>query len=222
MLRMPVRVALAVMAKAPRAGEVKTRLTPPLAPETAAALYRCFLLDTLETVRRVRDAFPLVAYAPPDAETDFAALAPDLPRLPQTEGDLGARMARVTERLLGGGFDAVVVVGSDTPSLPVAYLDEAVRRLAGDADLVLGPSDDGGYYLIGLRAPRRDLLEGIAWSTGSVLDETRRRADAAGLRTSLLPGWFDVDTAADIERLRSTLGGAEGRQTGAFLARTPV
>ncbi|HEX7124231.1 MAG TPA: DUF2064 domain-containing protein, partial [Thermodesulfobacteriota bacterium] len=92
---------------------------------------------------------------------------------------------------------------------------------ADGADLVLGPADDGGYYLIGLRSPQPSLFEGIPWSTGAVLAETRRRAEASGLRTALLPAWFDLDTAADLERLRRSLGGDEGRRTGAFLARTP-
>ncbi len=217
------RVALAVMAKAPRPGQVKTRLVPPLSPETAADLYRCFLLDTLDTIRRVQGATPAVAYAPADADHEFASLAPDLPRLPQGEGDLGARMLGVVDRLLGQGFDAAVLVGSDTPTLPVAHLDQAVAGLAsGEADVVLGPSDDGGYYLIGLRRLEPALFEGMTWSADTVLAETRRRADAAGLRTSLVPGWFDVDTAADLERLRGTLTGSEGRHTGRFLARGPV
>lgn len=217
-----MRLALAVMAKAPRPGQVKTRLVPPLTPQQAADLYRCFLLDTLDTLRRVSGAEATVAYAPADAEAELARLAPDLPRVPQGEGDLGARMRGVADTLLARGLDGVVLVGADAPSLPAAYLDLAVTHLAGGADLVLGPADDGGYYLIGLRSRQPSLFEGIPWSTGQVLAETRRRADAAGLRTALLPAWFDVDTAADLDRLRGTLTGTEGRQTGAFLARMPV
>lgn len=216
------RVALAVMAKAPRPGQVKTRLVPPLTPEGAAALYRAFLLDTFDTVRRVRGAAPAVAFAPADAEAAFTDLAPDLLRLPQGEGDLGARMAGVVDGLIGRGFERVLLIGGDTPTLPTSVLDEAVARLAEGSDLVLGPSDDGGYYLIGLRARQPSLFEGIAWSTETVLAETLRRAARARLSPALLPSWFDVDTAAELPRLKGTLGGAEGRQTGAFLARTPV
>ncbi|HEY8369446.1 MAG TPA: TIGR04282 family arsenosugar biosynthesis glycosyltransferase [Thermodesulfobacteriota bacterium] len=216
------RTAVAVMAKAPRPGQVKTRLVPPLTPEQAADLYRCCLLDTLDTLRRVRGAEPVVAYAPADASGDMAQLAPDLPRLPQGEGDLGARMLRVVDALLEQGFEAAVLVGGDAPTLPAAYVEQAAAHLADGADLVLGPADDGGYYLIGLCARRPFLFEGMPWSTGAVLAETRRRADASGLRTALLPAWFDVDTAADLERLRGSVGGEAGRRTQAFLARTPL
>jgi len=111
------------------------------------------------------------------------------------------------------------VIGSDVPTLPSAVLEAALDRLAG-ADLVLGPSEDGGYYLIGLREPRAALFADMAWSTEVVFDETMRRASALGLDVGLLPAWFDVDTPADLERLEASLAapGAGARHTRRFFA----
>lgn len=204
---MTTRLALAVMAKRPQAGEVKTRLCPPLTPDEAAELARCFLADTLEQVRRVPGVERFVAFSPPDAEDFFRPRtggAFSLVR--QTAGDLGARLADLTDQCLKAGFTGVIVIGTDSPTLPDAVLREAREVLAGElADVVLGPADDGGYYLIGLRRPSRALFAGIAWSTDAVLSQTVARADAAGLRTHLLPPWYDVDVPADLKRLAREL-----------------
>jgi glycosyltransferase A (GT-A) superfamily protein (DUF2064 family) len=102
-----------------------------------------------------------------------------------------------------------LLIGCDSPALPTEFLDRAVR-LAGDpaTDLVLGPSEDGGYYLIGARSPRPELFADIPWSTGQVLEATERRARGLGLRIGWLPPWFDVDTAGDLDRLQAALAGA--------------
>jgi rSAM/selenodomain-associated transferase 1 len=214
-------IALAIMAKAPRPAEVKTRLCPPLEPAEAAALSRAFLLDRIEQVRGL-DARLAIAYAPADARPVFEELAPDFALVPQRGCDLGARMAAAIEDLERAGAAGAILVGTDSPTVPRELLGAAVRRLAaGDVDLVLGPSEDGGYYLIGLGAPRPELFADIAWSTGAVLPETRRRARALGLRTASLPPWFDVDTGADLERLERELAtspGPEPRHTRRFLA----
>ena len=137
----------------------------------------------------------------------MAALAPPGLRLvAQRGGDLGARMAQLVAGLLADGHRAALLVGSDLPTLPSAYLAEAARVLAeGAADVVLGPAEDGGYYLIGLAQPAPALFEGVAWGTDGVLEATRARARAFGLREHLLPLWYDVDTAADLDRLRRDL-----------------
>jgi rSAM/selenodomain-associated transferase 1 len=197
-------VAVAVMAKAPAAGTVKTRLCPPLSPAEAADLAEAFLRDTWTAVCALDGVLPAVVHAPEDARAFFEALAPGAPLFPQRGADLGARMARAFDDLLALDIAGAMLVGSDAPTLPRATLAEAVAAIA-DADLVLGPSEDGGYYLIGLRAPRPDLFTGIAWSTAAVFDATVRRARAAGLRTAILPPWFDVDTPADLDRLASSL-----------------
>ncbi|HET7875034.1 MAG TPA: TIGR04282 family arsenosugar biosynthesis glycosyltransferase [Methylomirabilota bacterium] len=214
-------VVLAIMAKVPRAGEVKTRLCPPLTAAEAAEIYRCFLLDKIEQVRGLPGVTPAIAYAPPEERRVFEDLAPGWVLVAQRGPDLGSRLDHAFEDLLALGHQGVVMIDSDTPSLPREYLAEAVARLTSPGvDLILGPSEDGGYYLIGLRAPQPELFSRMAWSTPDVLPETLRRARALGLRPALLPPWFDVDTGEDLERLRVSLRAAAGptpRHTRRFL-----
>ncbi len=194
--------ALIVFAKHPAPGRVKTRLTPPLTPDEAAELYRCMLLDTLAKVRSLPDVNGYLFYQDePAALPYFQGIVPDFVLLPQEGCDLGARMAGAFREVLSGGFQRVVIIGTDAPDLPVDYLHQAFRTLADDAvDVVFGPSADGGYYLLGLKALPDCLFEGIAWSTGTVLAESLARAEEAGLRVHLLPEWHDVDTAEDLQR----------------------
>jgi uncharacterized protein len=196
-------IALAIMAKRPQAGEVKTRLCPPLTPEKAAQVAHAFLLDKLEQARRIPGVARFVAFFPSEAEAFFRTQAGEaFFLLPQRGADLGERLTDVSDRLLGAGFSAVMIIGTDSPTLPDAALQEAQEALARDqADVVLGPVDDGGYYLIGLRRPSPSLFHGIEWSTDTVLLQTLARAKAAGLRTHLLPRWFDVDTEPALRRL---------------------
>jgi hypothetical protein len=112
----------------------------------------------------------------------------------------------VCAELLRNDYDVTILIDSDTPTLPTEYLERAVAVMSGgDHDLVLGPSDDGGYYLIGLRRQHPELFEGVPWSTPTVLEETERRASALGLRSIRLPAWYDVDTGADLARLEADL-----------------
>jgi uncharacterized protein len=216
------KVAVAIMAKAPRAGGVKTRLCPPLRADEAAALYRCFLLDKIEAVGALADAHPVIAYTPEDAHAEVGALAPGFALAVQRGPDLGARLYTTLSGLLGAGHPAAIAVDSDTPTLPVEFLQQAVGLLSRPGpDVVLGPTEDGGYYLIGVRAAHRELFDDVPWSTSEVLQATLRRAATAGLRTACLPPWFDVDTAEDLERLRASLAGvpATASRTGGWLAR---
>jgi rSAM/selenodomain-associated transferase 1 len=197
-------VAVAVMAKAPEAGLVKTRLCPPLSPAAAAELADAFLRDAWSGVRALDGVVPAVVYAPDEARGFFETLAPGAVLFSQRGADLGARLAHAFDDLLALDVAGAVVIGSDAPTLPRAILTDAVAKI-GAADLVIGPSDDGGYYLIGLRAPRPELFTGIAWSTDTVFDATIARARAAGLSTAVVPSWFDVDTPEDLDRLASSL-----------------
>ena len=192
------------MAKAPRAGQVKTRLCPPLTADRAAALAGCFARDTAHKALAL--GYPVfVAYAPADGRAMLEPLLPPgLLWLPQRGDNLGTRIQAAFDDVDAQGFSPLLMLGTDSPTLPPAFLKDARTILSeARADVVLGPADDGGYYLFGLRQPAPGLLEGVAWSTPRALADTRRNAKRLGLRVALLPRWYDVDTAADLQRLRT-------------------
>ncbi|HVF27464.1 MAG TPA: TIGR04282 family arsenosugar biosynthesis glycosyltransferase [Pyrinomonadaceae bacterium] len=203
--------ALAVMIKSPRAGAVKTRLVPPLTSEEAAALSLCFLRDTLKNVASVArrtGARGVVMYTPEKDRPFFHELLPDdFYLLPQRGSSLGERLLNATTDLLHRGFDAVCLIGADSPTLPPATLVAAINLLAlsGDQRVVLGPCEDGGYYLIGLKRQHSQLFIGIEWSTERVLSQTLARAEEIGVGVELLPAWYDVDDARALRRLRDEL-----------------
>ncbi len=189
-----------IFAKEPAAGQVKTRLSPPLSPEAASRLYHAFLEDIMEEMGRLGEMALALAYTPAGAGEFFRRLAPAGVRLLAQEGrDLGERMFRALAWGFESGFRTVLLRGTDTPDLPGALLWEARRRLrAGPSQVVLGPSWDGGYYLIGLREVYPELFAGVPWSTPRVLAETLSRAAALSLKVHLLPCWSDIDTPADL------------------------
>lgn len=219
------RSILIVMAKRPAPGRTKTRLTPPLDAIEAAELYRCLLLDTLDAVRAAALLAPLtpaIAYAPAAAESYFRSLAPDFALLPQQGPDLSRRLAGVMLAAGARGYGQVAAINSDSPGLPPAFLAEAFERLAEPRiDAVLGPTEDGGYYLIAWRRPFPQLILEVTMSTPRVLADTLAVARREGVRVALLPAWHDLDTAEDLARLRAAAeaGGEAGPRTSAFLAR---
>jgi rSAM/selenodomain-associated transferase 1 len=213
--------SLLVVAKRPAPGQTKTRLSPPLSPEQAAGLYECFLRDTLDLMRQTAGVERRIAYLPEHEEAYFRALAPDFSLLLQQGGDLGQRLDNALTHCLAGGDDKAVIMDSDSPSLPAACLGQAFGAL-DSADVVLGPCEDGGYYLIGLKRPAPRLLREVTMSTAAVLADTLRLAEAEGLRAALLPAWYDVDTAAELSRLQADLPGLPPERaphTRRFLAR---
>lgn len=191
--------ALLVFAKAPQPGLVKTRLCPPLTPTQAARLYRAMLVDTARSVRRLGVDI-LFFYTPRGSRATIARLVGSRRLVWQGGGDLGARLTRAFARAFGFGYAKVIAIGSDSPSLPIEYIEECVRRL-DQLDIVIGPADDGGYYLLGLARVAPSLFEEIDWSTGRVSAQTRARAHALGLRSHVLPHWYDVDDLASLRRL---------------------
>jgi rSAM/selenodomain-associated transferase 1 len=195
------RRVLALFAKAPVPGQVKTRLVPPLLPEEAAALYEVMLLDILD--QHAADAVELALWhAPPEAADWFRRRAPARYRIrAQTGADLASRMAHLFEVHEREGFDRIVLRGTDSPTLPAERVSAAFESLER-SDLVLCPDRDGGYNLIGLRRACAPLFE-LAMSTASVLRETLARARRENLSTALLPPCYDVDTAADLGPLRA-------------------
>ena len=198
--------AMAIMAKAPRAGKVKTRLSPPLTLEQTAALNVCFLSDTAENLAAIAPAGAsagMVCYTPVGDEAAFNGLLPASFTLIAQRGDkFGERLLAAAADILGCGFGAVCLIDSDSPTVPKAAFEQAVAELARPGDrIVLGPSHDGGYYLIGLKQAHPEPFERITWSTASVLEETIERAREAGIEVVLLPLWYDVDDAATLEIL---------------------
>ena len=208
---------LIIFAKEPCPGQVKTRLTPPLSTDAAALLYKNFLEDILEEMARWPGLSLALAYTPETALNFFKELAPAGAFLfPQEGGGLGERLVQAFDRGFAGGFGTVLVRNSDSPDLPGEMVLAAGQALeSGQADLVLGPNPDGGYYLVGLTAPQPELFREMAWSTPGVLPETLARAQRLLLGVHLLPPWPDIDTIADLQALlkRRPWPGAPGRRT---------
>jgi rSAM/selenodomain-associated transferase 1 len=212
-------VTLGVMARAPVPGRCKTRLSPPLSAQQAAALYRAMLEDSFSAYARV-DATRLVVMAAP--EDGGPAMLRELAPAPwevvvQQGADLGQRLAHAFSTL-GGRGETVALVDSDSPTVPVAPITRGLAALGGQDRALVGPCEDGGYYLIALGAvsPRGlQILAGIPWSTSQVMPATRARCAALGLSLDELPVWYDVDDAGDLERL-----GGELRRDPALAPRT--
>lgn len=206
--------ALAVMAKAPRAGKVKTRLAPVLGFEGAAAINIRFLRDTARNIADVVESggtAGLVCYTPVGDEAAFDHLLPHGFGLIAQRGDgFGERLLAAAEDILACGFGAVCLIDSDSPTMPQEALKQAVRELARPGDrVVLGGSDDGGYYLIGLTKAFAEPFENITWSTASVYAETVAQVRGAGLELVELPVWYDVDDGETLAVLERELMGGE-------------
>jgi len=192
--------ALIVFAKAPIPGEVKTRLCPPLDPDEAASLHGTLVLDTVERAKGLAGASLYVAGAPDLAHPFFKVLEGryGAKLLAQRGPDLGARMKWAMQDAFEQGAEDVLLTGTDLPTLPRARLMESLT-LIKKHDVVLGPTADGGYYLIGLRKMVPALFEGIAWSTAEVFADTKKKIEDAGLSLGLLPECRDLDTLEDLK-----------------------
>ena len=199
--------ALTVMAKAPRSGRVKTRLSPPLTLDQTAALNICFLRDTTENLATIAQGAGLISYTPVGDEALFAGLLPETFALVPQRGDgFGERLLAAAQDILALGYGSVCLIDSDSPTVPAAAYAQAVQALAAPGDrVVLGPSHDGGYYLIGLKQPHPEPFERISWSTSNVLAETRQRCAETNLELIELPLWYDVDDAVTLALLESEL-----------------
>jgi rSAM/selenodomain-associated transferase 1 len=202
--------ALAIMTKAPRAGQVKTRLVPPLTSEEAAELNAAFLRDLSMSILRACEMSPagaVAVYTPPGSEAVYENILPrEFMLVPQRGENFGERLIFAAEDLFTVGFASVCLINSDSPSVPPQNFAEAAIELAEPPDrVVLGPADDGGYYLIGLKRMRRRLFEEIDWSTERVFEQTKQRAAELGLRTHELALGLDVDDRASLASLSEQL-----------------
>lgn len=191
-----MRPLVGVFAKQPVAGAVKTRLARATSPEYAQRIARAFLADTLQRIRLV-DAARALVFSPAAGIDFFETVAHgEFSLIPQRDGDLGQRLHGFFETARQQGYARTVALGTDSPTLPVEYIERALDLLVRH-DAVVGPAVDGGYYLIGARAECRLPFDEIPWSTSRVLEATVHRLRLAGVRFALLPPWYDVDTVDD-------------------------
>ncbi|MGD8867323.1 MAG: TIGR04282 family arsenosugar biosynthesis glycosyltransferase [Gemmatimonadales bacterium] len=193
-----------VFAKPAMPGAVKTRLLDILTPEQAARFHLAALSDVVTAARRTGRPVELHVAGGADACDAYRTDYPGLSVMPQSDGDLGARIVGALEGAFERGFLRAVIVGSDHPTIPPTHLTMALDLLAG-VDLAFGPAHDGGYYAVAARSSAwpaaRTVFEAIPWSTAEVLEATLRRVRTAGLSHSLTPGWYDVDRPEDLHLL---------------------
>lgn len=227
-------VGLAIIAKTPEPGKSKTRLSPPLTPEGCAGISAAFIGDLSETIGHLAKTSPIrgvALYTPIGSEPKLRRLLPEsFALVPQTDGDLGARLHNGIADIVALGHTAAIIVSSDCPTLPDDLFRRAADHLLREDCIVLCPAYDGGYIFIGARRPERRLFEDMPWSTEVVFEITLRRARETGLTVHVLPMWYDVDDAETLEILKADLAGAPlpfatgdfprkpGRRTRAFLA----
>ena len=215
--------ALVIFARDPIVGQVKTRLNPFLDLQTTCDLYTCFLSDSLDKICAVESTDCFVGVYPSITSGYFERLDPSLSinTFVQEGKDLGDRMKNTFSARFADGYEKVVIIGADSPSLPLIYIEQA---LFSKEDVVLGPSIDGGYYLIGMRGNLTDVFDGIAWGGDMVLKDTFCKLKSSGVSLSLLPAWYDVDRSNDLIFLKthlelmSAVGQKEGALTKKFLS----
>ena len=219
--------ALVVMLKIPIAGQVKTRLAAQIGKEDATKLYRCFIHDTFSGISLLKNIDIIAAYAPQNLINMAQKLAPSgVIAISQKGRDLGERIQNVFSHLFSIGYKKIAIIGADSPDLPTEYIEKSFLLLKGKTRLVIGPAEDGGYYLIAMSNPSlpiamlsgngnpASLLKGgevgfaaeifkdIPWGTGTVFKETIEKAKRAGLKSAVLPQWYDVDEINTLKKLR--------------------
>ncbi len=195
---------LGIFAKYWEPGQVKTRLAAKLGGAAASEVYRHFVTTLVKRFRRCADS-RVLCFTPAERAVAFAELAgADWVAKPQAGGDLGARMTSFFDSCFRDGAERVVLIGSDSPTLPIEYVDSAFRLLR-ETDVVLGPTDDGGYYLVGASRDVAGIFADIDWSTAIVWEQTVARLGELRLSYETLPQWYDVDELPDLERLRDEL-----------------
>ena len=205
-----MKICVIVFAKNPVPNQVKTRLIPTLSPEQAATLYTAFLTDWCDTLAKLSDVDIIIAYTPPEAEPDLRRLIGDHAiYIPQMGTDLGERLTSATQWAAEQGYAKILLVGSDSPTLPISYISQAYILL-DSRDITIGPCTDGGYYLIGFSVANVAIavpfvFEDIAWSTAGVFQQTVTRIRSLEATVGLLPPWYDIDTAEDLAFLRAHL-----------------
>ncbi|MBI4746761.1 MAG: TIGR04282 family arsenosugar biosynthesis glycosyltransferase [Deltaproteobacteria bacterium] len=196
------RHALIIFAKAPVAGQVKTRLQTHLSAEECAELHASFIMDAIRIAYRIEGADIFISCHPGVENPFFHRVSSDfgIRLMPQNGNDLGERMSNAMKDTLSAGYKKVIIIGSDSPDLPPEYIQEGFRRL-DSSDMVIGPSTDGGYYLIG-GIKELPVFDGIPWSGNKVFEMTLKKAGGHCIIFSVLNEWHDIDTWEDLQRFR--------------------
>lgn len=192
------------MAKVPRAGNVKTRLQPFLSPQQCAALSEAFLEDAINKAQTQANEL-IIAFSPPDERGYFTKFGNNnFTLLGQKGENLGEKMFSAFDFAFANNSDAVVMIGTDSPTFPATFIKQAFENLA-NSDAVLGETADGGFYLIGLRTARKEVFANVEWSSAATFEQTARNIENIGLKISFIPDWFDVDLPEDLAELRKSL-----------------
>lgn len=192
--------SIIVFIKFPVPGKVKTRLGAQIGNAKACACYRVFLQQTFDLLKRTSAENIIVAYEPGSKATEFDKIIPtEFDAIPQSPGTLGDRMAHAFSIAFERGSERVIAFGSDSPTVPVHYIEQAITSLSCK-DIALGSTEDGGYYLIGLRKLYRRLFEDVKWSSNTVFAETLARAHELGLAVERIPEWYDIDDLSTLRR----------------------
>ena len=201
-----MRPVIIVMVKAPLPGLAKTRLTPPLAQSEAASLALCFVQDVVKSALGITQNV-IVAFTPSEGRAVLQASLPDDLHWVEQQGQhLGERLISAIAYADKLGFSPIIVLGADSPTLPLKLIRQACQVLTdGPADITLGPTADGGYYLVGVRKPEPEIFHNITWSSALTLEHTVRNIKELGLRLVTLEQWYDVDTFADLRSLNDEL-----------------
>ena len=191
--------AIVVFSKAPEAGRVKTRLTSHMSAIDAALYHEAFVLDTLDCLLEIKNIDRFIACHPDKNHSFFREIEKNLPVVAfNQEGEnLGERMKNALYDLRAKGYKEIVIIGSDSPTIPRHIVENAFDNLK-ENELVIGPSIDGGYYLIGISGKVPDLFNGIGWGSDSVFEETLKKTDQARLKPSILTFWYDIDTIKEL------------------------
>lgn len=189
--------ALIIFAKSPRGADVKTRLSGHVTDEERLGLYVSLLTNTIEKLKDIPGVDTLIAYSPPEDGDYFSGFGPGT--FPQSGGDIGERMHNALGRVLKEGYGKAVLVGVDIPGLSPSTIIRAFELLK-DSALVFGPARDGGYYLVGMKKPVREIFQDIPWSTAHTLAETLKKASELVLSTALTEKLSDIDTKEDLKR----------------------
>jgi hypothetical protein len=191
--------AIIIMAKVPQAGKVKTRLQPLLTPKQSAEFANCLLQDTINKVNQTKNKL-IIAYSPSEQRNFFDGFH-NLVLTAQNGSDLGERMFNAFQFAFSQNLDSVVMIGTDSPTFPPEFINKAFDFLI-NSDAVLGKTEDGGFYLIGLKKLDRRIFEAVEWSSPTTFQQTKNNLEKLDFSLSELPVWYDVDEPKDLKRLR--------------------